>query len=307
MGASPVWHERIVYGVPIRHGHTAILRIAPRPHAPRGSARLRRVFRRPGPASGRKASPRQGRRGEGDEALKASEMVPRQLCETSWSRVPFVVRLLPRSRGGCTAASPTSSSAPLPGQGRVSWRRPCRQDARRKRAPPPQRGGKSRSAGSRHGCTESVLRTRFVHAMRHLHPRKAWGCPSLPTVRLFADMYGFNRTSGGGARGSGGACTPSTAGSFTAGGLLLLNPSEAGSDRRPPQPRRFFSAVRSLPYIRQLYGNSRTAVVRLFPYTRSNEKARGGRPGLRSLQARNRTISSPIVPIAHRRHRPNQP
>ena len=104
-----------------------------------------------------------------------------------------------------------------------------------------------------------------------------------------------------------GACTPSTAGSFTAGGLLLLNPSEAGSDRRPPQPRRFFSAVRLLPYIRQLYGYSRTAVVRLFPYIRSNEKARGGRPGLRSLQARNRTISSPIVPMAHRRHRPNQP
>lgn len=140
-----------------------------------GGARLRRAFRRPGPASGRKASPRRPCRGEGNEALKASEMVPRQLCETSGSRVPFVVRLLPRSRGGCTAASPTSSSAPLPGQGRVSWRRPCRQDARRKRAPSPQAGDESRSGRSRYGRGESVLRTRFVHAIRDSHPRKAWG------------------------------------------------------------------------------------------------------------------------------------
>lgn len=150
----------------------------------------------------RRASWRQGRRqetlpwpGRGAELLVGEAAVhpPRERGNNRTRDGTLLHDVSQSCRG--TISEAFSASFPSP-------RRPCRGEAflpeagpglrkaRRKRAPPPQRGGKSRSAGSRHGCTESVLRTRFVHAMRHLRPRKAWGCPSLPTVRLFADMYG---------------------------------------------------------------------------------------------------------------------
>lgn len=87
MGASPVWHERIVYGVPIRHGHTAIVPIATRPPL---AARERACGARPGGrAAARKPSP-----GRGGEPSYLSAKPP---CTRRESAVITVQRTAPCS------------------------------------------------------------------------------------------------------------------------------------------------------------------------------------------------------------------
>ena len=175
VGASPVWRERIVYGVPIRHGHTAIVPIATRPHVAVGE---RACGARPGGrAAARKPSP-----GRGGEPSYLSAKPP---CTRRESAVITVQRTAPCSPMSRKAAGEpfrrplAPHSLPRGGSaaGKPFFRRPALASGRPAASgqTPAEHGGEARSAGSRYGRGESVLRTRFVQAMRFSHPRKAWG------------------------------------------------------------------------------------------------------------------------------------